>query len=53
VAKNARDGQGRRQAFYSCQFKACGAWSNHTDGMGEATWFTEGEIERMVREGRI
>lgn len=32
VAKNKQDHQGRREAFYSCQFKACQFWANHERG---------------------
>ncbi|KAI1688364.1 hypothetical protein KJE20_01541 [Pyrenophora tritici-repentis] len=52
VAKNKQDRLGRREAFYSCQYKACGAWSNHVDGF-DVTLFTETEIRQMIREGRI
>ncbi|KAF1850872.1 uncharacterized protein K460DRAFT_350872 [Cucurbitaria berberidis CBS 394.84] len=53
VAKNEVDAMGRRQAFYSCQFKACSAWFWHEDWEGERTVFSRGEIEGMVRRGEI
>lgn len=52
VAKNQKDHLGRREAFYSCQYKACGVWRNHMDGF-DPTLFTEAEIREMMREGRI
>lgn len=53
VAKNARDAQGRVEAFYSCQFKACSSWFNHEDDDGMATRFTSADLEQMVRLGYI
>ncbi|KAF1947145.1 hypothetical protein EJ02DRAFT_462078 [Clathrospora elynae] len=47
TAKNAMDNQGRRGAFYSCQFKECRAWEDFP------TVLTVEEIEEMVKEGRI
>jgi len=51
MAINKQDRLGRREAFYSCQYKACGAWERHMDG-SDTTWFTEAEIREMIRDGR-
>jgi hypothetical protein len=53
TANNARDGMDRRTAFYSCQYKACGAGGDCEDAWGNSRLFTRGEIDDMVREGRI
>ncbi|EUC40687.1 hypothetical protein COCMIDRAFT_108164 [Bipolaris oryzae ATCC 44560] len=54
VAMNAVDARGRRKAFYSCQYKRCGAWRGAEDEeTGAARWFGEEEIRGMVRRGEI
>ncbi|ENI02446.1 hypothetical protein COCC4DRAFT_74115 [Bipolaris maydis ATCC 48331] len=49
----AMDASGRRKAFYSCQFKACGAWRECEGEDGGAKWFGREEIGEMVEGGRI
>ncbi|KAJ5061396.1 hypothetical protein J3E74DRAFT_451795 [Bipolaris maydis] len=53
VAMNKMDASGRRKAFYSCQFKACGAWRECEGEDGGAKWFGREEIGEMVEGGRI
>ncbi|EUC33894.1 hypothetical protein COCCADRAFT_4625 [Bipolaris zeicola 26-R-13] len=52
VAMNARDARGRRKAFYSCQYKACGAWWECEEG-GAVKWFGGEEVGQMVLRGEI
>ncbi|USP75729.1 hypothetical protein yc1106_03003 [Curvularia clavata] len=53
VAMNKTDQWGRRQAFWSCQYKACSAWGVCLDDEGDEKWFSRGEVEAMVEDGRI
>ncbi|KAF1839043.1 hypothetical protein BDW02DRAFT_274262 [Decorospora gaudefroyi] len=50
---NDRDWMGRRQAFYDCQIKACGAWQNCLDAQGNPRLFTDAEVRSMIAAGRI